>query len=351
MEVIRTGKTRWSEEMTDDFLAETTRDEEHLALVKSLGFRSFVAVPLVGEAEVLGSLTLVSAGRPFGPEDVSFAERLAGQVAAVVDNARRYESTLATSHTLQQSLLPQRLPDVPGLEIHTRYLPATRGLEVGGDFYDVVVLPSGRVGFVIGDVAGHDRDAAALMGHLRSSARALAGQVDGPAELIDALQWSWRYLAFDRIATALIGQLDPGTGELVLASAGHYPPLLVRSDRARYLPVVSTVPLGVSGPPAVGWHGTLEPGQVLLLYTDGAIDERGVGPETSMGHLAAALSGHASPNVVRRPRHRAAAGGTQRRRGPARPPTRSLNRSGPGVVRLGRPAGRRTSRRAGRRRP
>ena len=152
---------------------------------------------------MLGALTVVSVDRGLKQEDVAFAERLAGHVAAVVDNARRYESTLETSQVLQQSLLPQALPEIAGLEVAYRYLPATRGLEVGGDFYDLVALSDRRVSFLIGDVAGHDRQAAAVMGQLRSATRVLVGQVSDPAELIGALQQSWGLLGFDRIATAL----------------------------------------------------------------------------------------------------------------------------------------------------
>jgi GAF domain-containing protein len=290
VEVIRAGKTQWSEEMTEEFLRETTRDDSHLAIVKDLDFRSFVAVPLTGETEVIGALTLVSTTRALRPIDVSFAERLAEHVAAVVDNARRYASSEETSHTLQQSLLPRRLNPVPGLEVFTRYLPATRGLEIGGDFYDLIVLPGGAAVFMIGDVAGHDREAAALMGQLRSAARGLAGQVDTPSELIAALQSSWQILGFDRIATALFGRIDPDTGALQIASAGHYPPLLVEDGRAHFVPVKPAKPLGTAASQAVDWQGRLGPGQLLVLFTDGAIDEREAGPTASMEALAEIVS-------------------------------------------------------------
>ncbi|MFZ0665875.1 MAG: GAF domain-containing protein [Acidimicrobiales bacterium] len=300
IEVIRLGKTRWSNEMSDDFLRETTRDEAHFALVKALQFRCYISVPLMGESEAIGVLTLVSTSRTIGPTDVSLSERFAEHVAAVIDNARRYESTVQTSHTLQQSLLPRRLQRVPGLQVYTRYLPATRGLEVGGDFYDLITLPGGDVGFMIGDVAGHDRAAAALMGQLRSAARALAGQVDTPSELIAALQWSWDLLGFDRIATGLFGRLDPATGDLMMASAGHYPPLLVEVGSGEYLPIKPGKPLGVSGGGSVDWHGRLEDGQALLLFTDGAIDEREIGATESMKQLSevAANSGTTNLSVV-----------------------------------------------------
>jgi hypothetical protein len=298
VDVIATGRTHWSREMSDDFLRDTSRDSEHFALVKELNFRSYLAVPLLTGGEVLGSVTIVSAGQAFNPDDVSFAERLAQQVAAVVYNARRYDSTLRTAHILQRSLLPHNLPSIPGLQVDTRYLPGTRGLEVGGDFYDLVVLPSRRAGFMIGDVAGHDQDAAAMMGQLRSAARALAGRVHSPASLIEELQWSWDILGFDRIATALFGRLDQRNGDLILASAGHHPPLVLASGRGRFLPVVPSSPLGAPATAAVNWEGRLEKGHTLLLYTDGALDD-GPGDGGGMARLARiAATGDVHPTAV-----------------------------------------------------
>ena len=301
VEVFSTGRSSWAPDMDDEFLRHSTQDVIHYQLVKGLGFRSYMSVPLRNADEVQGTLTLVSSQRRFGPADVAFAERLALQVAGVVNNARRFDASQETAQTLQHALLPRQLPVVAGLEIETRYLPATRGLEVGGDFYDVVVLPSNRVGFMIGDVAGHDRDAAATMGQLRSAARALAGQVREPAALIAALQWSWELLGFDRIATAIFGRLDQSNGDLVLASAGHHPPLLLTPEAAaRFLPVTPSTPLGAPAAPATEWVGTLVPGQVLLLYTDGVIDGRSTEDDPDgMERLArVAAGGQISPAAV-----------------------------------------------------
>lgn len=285
-EVLRSGTTRWSDHMSEAFLRVTTRDAGHLALTNELGFRSYATVPIVGSREVLGTLTTVSCSRPLRPDDVSLAEQLARQVAGLVDSARRFDAAARTSRVLQASLLPRDLPSVPGLSVDTRYLPGTRALEVGGDFYDVYRLPSGTLGFAIGDVAGHDRTAAAMMGHLRTAGRALAAQSGSPGGLVDALRASWELLGFDRIATAVFGQLHPATGELALAAAGHYPPLHKQEHEATYLPVTPGPPLGVPGGAATQWEGVLEPTAVLLLYTDGAIDERLAGSETSMALLA-----------------------------------------------------------------
>jgi serine/threonine-protein kinase RsbW len=152
----------------------------------------------------------------------------------------------------------------------------------------------------IGDVAGHDRAAAAQMGQLRSASRALAGQVGSPSELIAALQWSWELMGFERIATGLFAWLDQNSGQLAIASAGHYPPLLVESGTAQYLPVKPGKPLGVSEGGSVDWVGVLERDQLLLMFTDGAIDEREIGATESMEQLAwvAATCGTTDPAVV-----------------------------------------------------
>jgi serine/threonine-protein kinase RsbW len=286
VDVINTGKSRWSPEMSDAFLRETTRDEGHLELVRKLGFRSYLTVPLVSGHEVVGALTLVSTRAAFREDDVGFAEGLAEQVAAVVANARRHDITLQTSRILQASLLPQALPQIPGVTVGYRYVAATTGIEVGGDFYDVIRLPSGAVGLAVGDVEGHDRAAAAMMGHLRSAARSLAGQVRSPAALVNTLQWSWDLLGFDRTATGVFCRLDQVSGEISIASAGHYPPLLVGPDGAAFVPVPNGPPLGVPSTVVAEWSGRLDERQLLLLYTDGAVDERRLGPEAGMDRLA-----------------------------------------------------------------
>jgi GAF domain-containing protein len=282
---IRTGEASWSPTMTEDFLRGTTRDEEHYAVTRELGFRSYVSVPIESRGEILGSLTLVSCSRTFQSADVAVAGDLARQVQALLANARRHDLTLETSHVLQASLLPSRLPTVPGLDVHSRYEAASTGLDVGGDFYDLVAYPGDRVDFMIGDVAGHDRGAAALMGQLRSAARALTGQVDSPSALVDALQGSWEHLGFDRIATAIFGNLSPATGSVTLTSAGHLPPVIVDHGQADLVDVAPGPPLGGLLGEARAWKGTLQPGQTMLLYTNGAIDERRLGLDEGIERL------------------------------------------------------------------
>jgi serine/threonine-protein kinase RsbW len=286
--VIRNGQSLWAPEMTEDFLRSTCRDLEHFEVTKALGFTSYMAVPFGTAEVVLGSLTLVSAGsgRRFTADDLSLAEELGEQVAFVVDKERRYEREHRTSHILQASLLPASLPEIPGVNLSFRYLPGTRDVQVGGDFYDAVALPGHKLFLVIGDVAGHDETAAAMMGHLRSAIRTLAHQAKGPADLARRLRRSWEFLDIDRIATAIFCQFDIDSGGLSMVSMGHPPPLLVSDTGATFVPVRPASPLGAKETEIEEWSGSLSAGEILLMYTDGVIEDRGSDLETQMLKLA-----------------------------------------------------------------
>ena len=277
VEALHDRQSRWSSDLNDEQLRAMTYDQEHFDLVRTLGVTAYLVVPLIADDEVRGSITLLSAGsgRRFETADIALAEELARQVAMVVAKTQRYEQEHATSHTLQSSLLPAVLPQVPGLRIAVRYLPGTRDVEVGGDFYDVLALPGGVVAVTVGDVAGHDITAAATMGQLRSALRALIGEVDGPAALIARVQDNWDYLGLDRMATVVWASLDPATGELAVASAGHPPPLMVSGGKGRFLPLEASPPLGAPlSIDIVDWTTTMPSGATLLLYTDGLVEDR-----------------------------------------------------------------------------
>jgi PAS domain S-box-containing protein len=273
---IDTGESRWSSDMSEAYLRATTRDARHFDIVSSLGFTSYMAVPLVAQDKVLGCVTIVSAGsgRRFGPEDLALTERLAERVAQVVVRARRYDREHLASHALQSSLLPPDPPQIAGLRTTARYLPGTVDVEVGGDFYDLVLLPSGAAALAIGDVVGHDLIAAATMGQLRSAFRALIASTDGPDHLISEIKESWSVLGLPRLATALFARLDIATGELRIASAGHPRPLLITDELATYLDVPASPLLGAPGGSAGEWIGTMPRGSTLLLYTDGLVEHR-----------------------------------------------------------------------------
>lgn len=273
--VIEEGRSIYATEIPSGFLRRIARSPHHLEVAEQLGVESYMSVPLMVAGEILGAITLVSAGsgRRFGPDDLRLAEDLAGQVTDVVFSARQNERQHELAHQLQRLLLPEALPEVAGVEVSARYLTARRDAEAGGDFYDVVVLPSGRLGFVIGDVEGHDPVAAAIMGQLRSALRALAGQHREPHALMDALRWSWDLLGFSRMATCLIGRLDPDDGSVVACSAGHPPPVLIGpAGDVHLVEVATSPPLGAPSGPSRETRLTIGGGRTLFLYTDGLVE-------------------------------------------------------------------------------
>jgi PAS domain S-box-containing protein len=277
VEVIGSGQSRWSSDMSEDFLRATTRDERHLALVRQLGFTSYMSVPLTFGGTVLGALTLVSAGsgRHFEAGDLVLAEELAGHAAAVIDRARRHDREREAAHTLQRSLLPDKLPQLAGIAAAARYLPGSAGAEVGGDWYDVIRLPDGGVGLVIGDVAGHDMGAAAEMGQLRNALRAYAVGHDSPSVVLHELRRFCDLVGIERIATVAYLTLSPVTGQLRVASAGHVPPLVRRlSGTVEILNVESAPPLGIESASPTEVETYLAPGEVVVLVTDGLVERR-----------------------------------------------------------------------------
>ena len=191
------------------------------------------------------------------------AEQLGLQVSLVVAKAQRYELDVRTSHTLQANLLPPPPPAVAGLSMAVRYLAATQGVEVGGDFYDVVVLPDEHVALAVGDVVGHDITAAATMGQLTSVYRALLVDRPSPSAMIDRLQASGRCWGCSGWRRRCSRTLDPATGQLRVASAGHLPPLLLTDGHAELLPVQPSRMLGAppAPAPALEWAGVLPVGR------------------------------------------------------------------------------------------
>jgi PAS domain S-box-containing protein len=304
LQAMDAGSTRWVRTVDDAFLRSITVDDEHLAVAQALELTGLVSVPLLAEGRRLGVLTLGvdRRRRPFTAADVEVAEQLGLQLSLVVAKAQRYELDVRTSHTLQASLLPPRPPAVEGLRTAVRYLAATQGVDVGGDFYDVVVLPDGNVALAVGDVVGHDLTAAATMGQLTSVYRALLVDRPTPSALIGRLQASWSLLGLQRMATALFAQLDPATGQLRIASAGHLPPLLITEGSAELLPVLPARLLGAppSPAPAQEWAGVLPVGSTLVLFTDGLVESRSADLDEGLAGLlaAAAAAGTSDPDEL-----------------------------------------------------
>ena len=293
-QAISEGQTQWVRSVDDEFLAAITTGERHLEVARALELASIVSVPLVTDGRRLGVVTLCAdrARGGFSAADVEVAEQLGLQLSLVVAKAQRYELDVRTSHTLQANLLPPDPPPLAGLSTAVRYLAATQGVEVGGDFYDVVQLPGDQVALAVGDVVGHDINAAAVMGQLNSVYRALLVDRPSPSAMIDRLQASWSLLGLQRMATALFATLDPATGQLRIASAGHLPPLLITEGHAEFLPVTPSRLLGAppAPAPALEWAGVLPPGATLVLFTDGLVESRSADIDEGLTHLLAAAS-------------------------------------------------------------
>ena len=288
---IATGRSHWSPTMSEEFLVATTRDARHLALIKELGFAGYISVPLIADRDTLGSITLVSAGsgRVFTERDQSLAQAVASRVALVVAKERRYDEEHRVAHLLQASLLPPVMQSTD-VDVAARYVPGNRDAEVGGDFYDLVPLPSGRIAFTVGDVAGHDLAAAAAMGQLRSAFRTLTVHATDPSSMVSLLHNSWAALALRRTATVVFGEFDPASHELLVASAGHPPPILLSDAGASFLPIDPGAPLGAPATPAPLWRGVLAPGDVLICYTDGLVEDGHHDIDVGMEELKAAAN-------------------------------------------------------------
>ncbi|WP_241038364.1 SpoIIE family protein phosphatase [Blastococcus litoris] len=289
------SRTQWIRTVDDQFLVRVTADDRHLEAVRALDLVGIIAVPLVADGHQLGVLSLGADHRrgQFSAADVEVAEQLGLQLSLVIAKAQRYELDVRTSHTLQANLLPPQPPELPGLSSAVRYLAATYGVEVGGDFYDVVRMPGDEVALAVGDVVGHDIVAAATMGQLNSVYRALLVDRPSPSAVIDRLQASWSLLGLQRMATALFATLDPTTGQLRIASAGHLPPLLIAGGHAEFLPVAPSRMLGAppAPAPAVEWAGVLPAGATLVFFTDGLVESRSADIDEGLAHLLAAATG------------------------------------------------------------
>jgi PAS domain S-box-containing protein len=253
---------------------------------------SILGVPLLVGGEAIGALEVGTLfGRRFTEAEVDLLQLAADRAATAIERVRLFERQERIAEELQRSLLPQTLPTVPGLEMAARYLPGGAGTRVGGDWYDTVALPGGRVAVVIGDVAGRGVDAAAMMGQLRSALRAYILEGGTPAQALERLNRFQLSLAWDSMATACVLLLEPATGRLTYANAGHPPPLILGPDGvARSLQDTLSVPLGALD--VAGYEeGTaeLEPGATLVLYTDGLVEQRDQLIDRGIERLEAAL--------------------------------------------------------------
>lgn len=258
------------------------------------GMGSIVSAPMLARGEVTGVIQAgVAAPRRFTDDDLLLLGLAADRVALAVERVRVFEREHRIAETLQRTLLPDKLPRLPGLEIAARYLPAAAEAEVGGDWYDVIAIDSGRVGLAMGDVAGKGLTAASMVGRVRSAMRAYALEGHGPQGVVERLnQLVWSELEDSQMVTLVYAVFDSGDGRLEWVNAGHLPPLVIGAGgAARFLDAPSSVPLGVMPFPTYE-QGTLElePGAAVLAYTDGLVERPGELIDDGLARLARAAA-------------------------------------------------------------
>jgi PAS domain S-box-containing protein len=261
--------------------------------------RALMASPLTVKGRMAGVVEIGSRRRRrFTPEEESLLVLMADRAGLAIEHARAYEREVGTVEMLQRSLLPDRLPQLPGVSVAARYLPG--GADVGGDWYDAVRLDDGRVGLAMGDVVGHGLGAASLMGQLRHAARAYALEGHSPPAVLDRLDKLVRSLEGAQMATLLYVVVDSDLRTLHFASAGHVPPLIVGPDgSARFLDAAPNPPLGVFESAAhAELTAELEAGSTIVLYTDGLVEERGVSIDAGLEALRQAAEYRGGPEEL-----------------------------------------------------
>jgi serine phosphatase RsbU (regulator of sigma subunit)/anti-sigma regulatory factor (Ser/Thr protein kinase) len=258
------------------------------SLLASADMESVLGLPLILDRQLLGVLYVgTRVSRPFSEDDAALLQLVGDRVALAVDRARLFEQERHIAETLQRSLLPEQLPQIPGMDVAVRYLPAGAGMEVGGDWFDMLELGDGRVALAMGDVVGRGVRAAALMGKLRTSLEAYAFDGRSPEQVVERLHSLMERQHRSEMATLLYVVIEPDRASAELACAGHMP-LLIRgaSGEARFPAGDVSPPLGAL--PFVRFQASrvdLEPGSSLLLFTDGLVEVRGTSIELRLEEL------------------------------------------------------------------
>ncbi|HEV3070329.1 MAG TPA: SpoIIE family protein phosphatase [Solirubrobacteraceae bacterium] len=296
--VMHSGEPLLFPEVSDELLEQAAVDERHLELLRTIGFRSVVIVPMRLGQRTLGALTLVSSesGRVLDEFDVGFAEEIAARATVAIENSRLYSERSAIARTLQQNLLPERLPQIPGYDLASIYLPALETSLVGGDFYDVWPIGEDWM-IVIGDVTGKGIDAAALTALVRHTMRTASEFLSSPAELLAFVDGTLKKRPALSVCTALCLRLHDDA--LTLAAGGHPLPLYITSRGADGAGE-GVEEVGEHGPllgalPDVRWQDhtlRLKDGATLVAYTDGITDALSEdGERFGLGRLCDTLRG------------------------------------------------------------
>ncbi|MGW6979047.1 SpoIIE family protein phosphatase [Streptomyces sp. NPDC054932] len=292
-EVVRSLEPRFL-----DSAAEFARDYPGLwAKISYMQISAAAYLPLIAQARPIGAIGLLYQDKDgFTQEERNLLVALGSSIAQSLQRAMLLEQEHDLAEGLQQAMLPRRIPSVAGGEIAVRYRSARMGRDIGGDWYDVIPLPGGRVGAVIGDVQGHDTHAAAVMGQLRIVLRAYAAEGHSPGTVMARASVFLHELDTDRFATCTYVEADLSTGVLQVVRAGHIDPLLrTRDGDCHRLPVNGGMPLGLSAE-----FGRLEypvttveldPGETLLLCTDGLVEQPGADLDDGIQLLSSHIRG------------------------------------------------------------
>jgi PAS domain S-box-containing protein len=306
-EVIRSGEPSLFTEVDDELLHNVTRSEEHYGLLRALGVRSAIVVPMATRNRTLGALTFATgpSGRRYDEYDVEVAHELARRCATALDNNRLYSERSYIARTLQEGLLPLDLAEIPGIEAAVRFRHTGDGGEVGGDFYDLFETGSSGWTVVIGDVCGKGPEAAAVTALARYTLRTAALRHRLPSRSLSILNEALRRQRSDRrfctVAYAYLEKLDGGA-RVGLASGGHPLPLLLRSDGSVEPVGVPGTLLGVVPDPVFEDRSLrLSRGDALVFFTDGVIEPRGSGEvldEARLAELVARCAGREADAIA-----------------------------------------------------
>lgn len=273
--------------------------------IEPLSVRSGVYLPLIAQGRAIGALGLLYTREgDFTAEERNLLMALGSGIAQSLQRAILFEQEHDLAEGLQRAMLPRRIPEVAGARIAVRYRSARMGREIGGDWYDVIPLGEGRVGVMIGDVEGHDTDAAAVMGQLRIVLRAYIVEGHTPGTAMARASAFLRELETERFATCTYAEVDLTSGMLRMVRAGHLDPIVKRGDGSCHrIQVAGGLPLGLppreqsgtgSGYPVTSLE--LHPGDTLVLCTDGLVERPGSDHDTGMRELVAAV--HSGPLEV-----------------------------------------------------
>ncbi|WP_078914046.1 SpoIIE family protein phosphatase [Streptomyces sp. NRRL S-37] len=261
-------------------------------LVNPSEFAAWAYLPLIASGRPVGTCVLsYAAPHHFTTEERAVLTNLAGLIAQALERALLYDAKHRLAHGLQEALLPHTLPSLAGIEAAARYLPATQGMEIGGDFYDLVPT-RGMAAAVIGDVQGHNVTAAGLMGQVRTAVRAYTAVGQAPEEVMRSTNRLLLDLGSELFASCLYLRIDPARGRAVMSRAGHPPPLLRRPDgRVRVLDLAGGPLLGIDDSAAYpSTEVALSPGSLLVLYTDGLVESPGTDFEDAVADLCRRLT-------------------------------------------------------------